>query len=148
MEELLSTLHTELAKWESPLDQLRAFIELHLKVVENDPQLADVLAVELRQSSKFVREYRAHKFYEYLALAEQILNQGISEGMFREGINAKVYRRALFGALDELTVMWVACAREGRSPPCDLSTAAKDIYEIFISGLTDSSSEATDRSTL
>ena len=135
MESILSYVKSALAEEENAAARLRRFIELHLGLVERDLALADVMAVELRQSSKFVREYRARKFYDYLAVAEDILNEGISEGMFRTGINPKIYRRALFGALDELSVMWVTSIREGIKPSYTLSDAVEDVYNLFLSGL-------------
>ena len=135
MESILEYLRSALAAEPDAAARLRRFIELHLGLVERDRALADVLAVELRQSAKFVREYGARKFYEYLTVAEDILNEGISEGMFRSGVNPKIYRRALFGALDEISVMWVTGVREGAKPPCSLSDATDDVFNLFVSGL-------------
>ena len=135
MDTILAVLKTELNKEKTPSGKLRRFIELHLELVQRDRALADVLAVELRQSAKFVREYRARKFYEYLGVAEDILKDGISDGTFRPTIDPKLYRRALFGALDELTVMWLACAREGRDEPCPFDDAVNQVFNLFVFGL-------------
>src|SRR5438045_2956591 len=40
-----------------PLDQLRAFIRTYLRLVADEPAAAEVLTIELRQSSKFMKEY-------------------------------------------------------------------------------------------
>jgi TetR/AcrR family fatty acid metabolism transcriptional regulator len=135
MDMVLDILRTELRVESDAAARLRRFIELHLGLVEQDQALADVLAVELRQSSKFVREYPAKKFYEYLGVAEDILNDGVRAGIFRSGIDPKIYRRALFGALDEISVMWVACARNDVAPPCSLDDAVDDVYNLFVTGL-------------
>ena len=107
-------LKSELREEQTPPGQLRRFIELHLELVQRDQALADVLAVELRQSAKFVREYRARKFYEHLGVAEDILTDGMRDGSFRADIDPKLYRRALFGALDELTVRGSHAPERGR----------------------------------
>jgi len=135
MDTILAVLTAELRKEVGAPQRLRRFIELHLGLVETDQALADVLAVELRQSSKFVREYRAEKFYEYLNVAEDILSDGVSAGMFRSCIDPKIFRRVLFGALEEITVMWVTCERQGVEPPCALSDAVDDVYNLFLAGL-------------
>ncbi|MEE2757263.1 MAG: TetR/AcrR family transcriptional regulator [Myxococcota bacterium] len=135
MDTILAMLKSELREEQTPPGQLRRFIELHLELVQRDQALADVLAVELRQSAKFVREYRARKFYEYLGVAEDILTDGMRDGSFRADIDPKLYRRALFGALDELTVMWLACAREGRAAPWSLNDAVNQVFNLFVSGL-------------
>lgn len=148
MDTILDLLRTELAAEETTAARLRRFIEMHLELVERDRALADVLAVELRQSSKFVREYRAQKFYDYLGVAESILQEGVEDGTFRSNIDPKVYRRAMFGALDELTVMWVACAREDIPPPCSLEEAVEQVFNLFVSGLRLESESSSNRSTL
>jgi hypothetical protein len=63
------------------------------------------------------------------------LNDGVRAGIFRSGIDPKIYRRALFGALDEISVMWVACARNDVAPPCSLDDAVDDVYNLFVTGL-------------
>ncbi len=135
MEKILTDVREMLDNETDASARLRAFIGLHLALVDRDPALADILTVELRQSSKFVREYRPHKFFEYLDVAEDILNQGIQSGQFRPDIQPKVWRRALFGALDEVTLMWVACLREGVDPPSTLAEAASTICNLMLSGL-------------
>ena len=60
---------------------------------------------------------------------------GIRSGQFRTDIQPKVWRRALFGALDEVTLMWVACLREGVAPPSTLAEAASTICNLMLSGL-------------
>ena len=135
MDFILGTLRAALAEESDATARLRRFIELHFQLVESDPALADVLSVELRQSSKFVREYKAHKFYEYLGVAEEILREGVDDGFFRSDLDPKVFRRALFGALDEVTLTWVHGQREGRTPPCSLENATNTIHNLFSSGL-------------
>jgi len=135
MEKILRDVRSMLKTESDASARLEAFIGLHLALVDRDPALADILTVELRQSSKFVREYRPQKFFEYLDVAEEILNQGIRSGQFRSDIQPKVWRRALFGALDEVTLMWVACLREGVDPPSTLAEAAATICNLMLSGL-------------
>ncbi len=135
MDSILEGLRESLAEEPDARARLRRFVQLHFQLVESDPALADVLSVELRQSSKFVREYKAHKFYEYLGVAEEILREGATDGFFRSDIDPKVFRRALFGALDEVTLMWVHGQREGRTPPCSLESAANQVHNLFSSGV-------------
>src|SRR5687767_15687178 len=42
---------------EPPKRQLHAFIRTYLKLVHDEPAAAEVLTIELRQSSKFMKEY-------------------------------------------------------------------------------------------
>ena len=68
MTPLIETMKTELAKQKSPEDKIITFIQRHCQVVEKNPDLALLLEVELRQSNKFLHEYKGTKFKEYLDL--------------------------------------------------------------------------------
>src|ERR1043165_5862397 len=42
---------------DQPIEQLRAFVRSYLRLVNDEPAAAEVLTIELRQSSKFMKEY-------------------------------------------------------------------------------------------
>lgn len=113
------------------VERLRRFIDQHLQMVAEQPTLAEVLTRELRQSAKFVREYRAPKFSEYLDLLEEIIEYGRQTGEFAEDISPKVLKRALFGALDEVSLHWVTSRRS----PYSLEAAAEEIWRLCAQGI-------------
>src|SRR5512132_2077692 len=55
MEQVNRTLEAAIASAGSPLEQLRAFIRAYLRLVHDEPAAAEVLTIELRQSSKFMK---------------------------------------------------------------------------------------------
>src|SRR5256885_2666434 len=55
MTALLAEARSELAREKSAPDKLQRFIQLHLALVERNPELASVLIVELRQSAQFIK---------------------------------------------------------------------------------------------
>jgi len=68
MEQVIAIARATLAGEGSPVDKLRRVIVSHLEFVQQNPELAEVLTVELRQSSKFLKEYKASKFGALLKL--------------------------------------------------------------------------------
>ena len=81
MDNIIEHVNDALA-FDSAPERLRIFVQKHLQMVRDYPELAEVLIVELRQSSKFMREYTPVKFAEYLDIIEQILRDGIDAGDF------------------------------------------------------------------
>src|SRR5438132_10300364 len=59
-----------------PREKLRRVAALHLERLGADRNLAVVFQVELRGSTKFMREFSAAGFAEYLALLRQIFEEG------------------------------------------------------------------------
>ena len=115
----------------NPKDKLRRFLTLHLKLVQENPNLAQVLQIELRQSSKFMKEYEGGKFADYMNVVRAILEEGKELGVFREDINPRILRRAIFGAVDELALEWLVMEKKKYS----LEECADQISNVFIKGI-------------
>ncbi len=113
------------------VEKLRRFISLHLEWVKEHQHTAQVLQVELRQSSKFMKEYGGTKFKEYLDIIGQILEEGKKEGVFHSSLNPNLVKRALFGAIDEMALEWVLMKKKKYSP----GEAAEQIARLFIGGV-------------
>ncbi|MBA2541931.1 MAG: TetR/AcrR family transcriptional regulator [Deltaproteobacteria bacterium] len=90
-----------------PIDQLRAFIHAYLKLVHDEPSAAEVLTIELRQSSKFMKEYENPQFADFLRTLGGIIAAGQQQGQLDDAIPAHVAARMIFGMLDELALAWV-----------------------------------------
>ena len=92
---------------ETATDKLARFAQTYVALVENHPQAAEVITVELRQSAKFMKEYKNPRFAEFLKILAGVIEDGQRRGEFANDIPAPVCARALFGMLDELALMWV-----------------------------------------
>src|SRR5215475_5317937 len=90
-----------------PVDQLRAFIRTYLQLVHDEPTAAEVLTIELRQSSKFMKEYENPEFADFLRLLGGIIAAAQDKGELERSIPAHVAARMIFGILDELALAWV-----------------------------------------
>jgi TetR/AcrR family fatty acid metabolism transcriptional regulator len=78
-----------------------------------------------------MKEYDNRKFSEYLDLISEIILEGQEKGIFRREVNPGIFKRAFFGALDELSRLWVLAPQKKYS----ISTAAKQISDYFLKGL-------------
>lgn len=128
---IIARVKQELALLENPEEKLERFAALHLSLAEDNGDLAEIIQVELRQSSKFMKEYRNKKFAEYVNIISQIVRQGQATGVFRADVMPGIFKRAFFGALDEMSRFWVLSSRKKYS----VSTAAKQISEFFLQGI-------------
>jgi TetR/AcrR family fatty acid metabolism transcriptional regulator len=117
------------------LDKLERFALCHLKLIEQNKDMAEIIQVELRQSSKFMKSYKNEQFAEYLDLIADIVREGQEKGLFKKEILPDLVKRALFGALDELSRYWVLSSHR----KYDIETAAKQISDTFLYGLADDS---------
>jgi TetR/AcrR family fatty acid metabolism transcriptional regulator len=131
MKRVLDNMREEISKETGSVKKIERFALNHLKLIEQNKDVAEIIQVELRQSSKFMKEYKNEKFAEYLNLIADIIQEGQREGIFKNDIIPGIAKRAFFGALDEMSRFWVLSSRR----KYDIETAAKQISEYFLSGL-------------
>jgi len=113
-----------------PKEKLRQIALLHLERLGDDRDLAVVFQVELRGSTKFMEEFSAAGFAEYLALIRSTFEEGQHAGVFRADLNAKVVAKILFGALDEMATNWILSKRRYKLAPM-----ADQVLDIFLNGV-------------
>jgi TetR/AcrR family fatty acid metabolism transcriptional regulator len=131
MGEVVADIRTRVADGNGALSRLRIFIRNHMDLLTREAGLIEVIQVELRQSNKFMKEYVPVKFLEYLDVISAILEDGKREGVFRRELNVTLARRAIFGALDEISLAYVLSRKRKYDP----AAAADEIYRIFADGL-------------
>ena len=128
---IISKMKKAMEKEKDPLKKIRTFAVNHLNMITKNRDLATIIQVELRQSSKFMKEYVNKKFIEYLNLISVAIHEGQRKGIIREEVTAGISKRAFFGALDEMARYWVLSSSKKYNP----TSSAKQISDIFVRGL-------------
>jgi TetR/AcrR family fatty acid metabolism transcriptional regulator len=128
---LLATLERELARRQTYEDKLRCVLELQLGLLEGERDLAEVITVNLRQSTRLMKQYAAPKFMQYLDVIARVVEGGQKAGEFRPDLSPHLVARAVFGALDGLTMTWAL----GKAEAGGLSRAATQVADVFLRGL-------------
>jgi TetR/AcrR family fatty acid metabolism transcriptional regulator len=131
MGEVVAGVRQRISAGGDALAKLRIFIDNHMELLDREAGLIEVLQVELRQSKKFLKDYTPVKFFEYLEVISDILEEGKREGLFRPDLNVSVARRAIFGALDELCLTYVL----SHNPKYHPTVSSAEVYRILAGGL-------------
>jgi TetR/AcrR family fatty acid metabolism transcriptional regulator len=131
MKLVLDNMIARIGAVDDPAEKLKVFALTHLQLIEQNKSVAEIIQVELRQSSKFMKEYKNEKFAQYLDLIAAIIQEGQKRGVFRKEVIPGVVKRAFFGALDEMSRFWVLSSHR----EYDIKTAAQQISEFFIQGI-------------
>jgi TetR/AcrR family fatty acid metabolism transcriptional regulator len=130
MAEAISAGRVLIEKIDDPSEKLRRIAMLHLERLGADRDLAVVFQVELRGSTKFMREFSAAGFAEYLVLLRKTFEEGQRSGVFRKDLNAKLVSKILFGALDEMATNWIISKRNYKLEPM-----ADVVMDVFLNGV-------------
>lgn len=127
----IEQVEEKISKVEDPLEKIRAFVAQHLCMIRENKHMAEVMQIELRQSSKFMRRYVPVKFLEYLDLIGRIIEEGKQKGVIRKDVIPAIAKRAIFGALDEMLLYWVLA----KKPKYSMEQSIEQISHLFIDGL-------------
>jgi len=123
-------VRAEIAGEPDAVAKIRRLVALHFSVLENDPALAEVVQVELRQGHKFFRGASAHEVSAYFELIGSILEEGQAAGQIRRDVAIKIATKVLFGAMDQVATSWVLGKRKYR-----LSDATEAVAAVFLRGV-------------
>ncbi|MCC6621973.1 MAG: TetR/AcrR family transcriptional regulator [Deltaproteobacteria bacterium] len=130
MDEILRRQEDAVGLIEDPVERLVIFTRVHFESVAESRALAEVITVELRQSSKFMRNTDMKPFGRYLGIIRRIVDDGSRTGTFAPALDSRIIARAIFGAIDELALEW-AMGNRGTS----LEDACAQVTDLFLSGL-------------
>jgi len=120
----------ELAEIDGAEDRLRRIAELHLERLGADRDLAVVFQVELRGSIKFMQEFSAAGFADYLDIIRQTIEDGQRTGAFRDDIKAIIAAKILYGALDEMVTNWILSKKK-----YDLKPMSAEVLKALLGGI-------------
>ena len=95
--QIVENMRKELEKEKDPLRKIKRFAIAHLSIVSKQQHLGEVLGVEVRQSSKFMKEYINKPFIEYLNLIRSIVIEGQERGLIRKDLTPGIMKRAFLG---------------------------------------------------
>jgi len=130
MADFVGVLRKAIAGEADAASKIRRLVSLHFRILEESPDLAEVVQVELRQGQKFFRGASSQEIGAYFALIGSVLEEGVAEGRFRSGLPVKVATKILFGAMDQMATSWVLGKRGYR-----LVDTADAVAEIFLQGV-------------
>jgi TetR/AcrR family transcriptional regulator, fatty acid metabolism regulator protein len=130
MAEFVEALRKAIAGEPDAASKVRRLVSLHFRMLEENPDLAEVVQVELRQGHKFFRGASSQEIGAYFALIGSVLEEGVAEGRFRRGLPVKVATKMLFGAMDQMATSWVLGKRGYR-----LADTADAVAGVFLQGV-------------
>jgi len=130
MERFIAEGRDELAKIDSPVERLRKIAELHLQRLGADRDLAVVFQVELRGSTKYMQEFSAAGFHDYLEVIRKTIEDGQNSGVLRSDIKPVICAKILYGALDEMVTNWILSKKA-----YPLQPMAAEVLKIFLDGM-------------
>jgi TetR/AcrR family fatty acid metabolism transcriptional regulator len=130
MAEFVSAMWHAIAEEPDAIAKVRRLVYVHFDMLERNPELAEVVQVELRQGQKFFRGPATQEIAGYFALIASVLEEGVAAGDFRRDLPVKVAAKMLFGSMDQMATSWVLGKRGYR-----LADTAPTVADLFLLGI-------------
>lgn len=136
--DMIQALRAGLQPIHDPVQKMTLVLTAVIDLFESDPQLAEVFLVELRQSGKCFSSQPMAVILEFLDLLEEILKEGIAQGVIRKDIHTKVARGVLFGAVENILLGWLLRRTHPeffkKEKPYTLEEAKETLMKLFATG--------------
>ena len=117
---------------DEPADEkLAGIAKILLRTWRNDPALVTVMVREVARTPHV--QQQVAEIHEAFRLIERVIEQGLSDGLFRAGLDARFASWIFYGALEEILTGWVL----GQLPDGDeeVARAERTIVEVVCGGL-------------
>jgi TetR/AcrR family fatty acid metabolism transcriptional regulator len=109
---LITRIEEEISTAPNAIKAIESVCRIHFLNSEQNPDLAYVMQIELRQANLELRREIGQVVKSYYELIERIIVQGMKEGLFRQDLNPRMTRSLIFGAMDEMVTSWVVTGRK------------------------------------
>lgn len=129
-QDMLLDYDQQLAGISGTRNRLRYMIWLHLRTINEEPKLSDLMLRILRSGS----DYNTSNIYQlnrvYTRKTMDIIREGVDAGEFRNDISLRLVRDMIYGCIEHRT--WSYMRGEGEF---DMDSTADSIVNLLISGL-------------
>lgn len=130
MEDFLSSLRKQLEGIRGALNKLRKLIWYHLYFYEQNRNYTLILLQNIRLNPRFASTQAYQLIREFSEMVVQIIEEGKREGSIQAGIDARLLRDAILGAIEHVTIRGSILGRIPR-----LTDVAERLYGFFAWGI-------------
>ncbi|WP_281180620.1 TetR/AcrR family transcriptional regulator [Alicyclobacillus kakegawensis] len=130
IQKIVSTLQDALGSIDGAAEKLQFLVHLYLRELGADPELAMVTQVHMRQVDAGIRRAIGEFMKPFYSVLDEIVEAGVTQGVFHEPMDRRIARRMIFGTMDETVTAWVLSGSK-----YDLYAQADAVVDVLLHGL-------------
>lgn len=130
MGQFIESCRKRIQEVNSAAEKVYVLIESHLGMLSQDPEMAIVTQIELRQSNPEVNQGIGAILKGYFDLMEEVISDGMKQGVFNDGLDVRTARLMIFGTIDQAATSWVM-----KQCKFELNSLVDPIHNLFLNGL-------------
>lgn len=130
MGQFIETGRARIQEAKTAEEKVYVLVQHHLSHLGNNPEMAIVTQIELRQSNPDVNQGIGSVLKGYFNLIEEVIREGVEQGIFRDDLDIRMARMMLYGTIDEAATSWVM-----KQCKYELISLVDPIHNLFLHGL-------------
>lgn len=130
MGQFIETCRGRIQEAKTADQKIYELVATHLGLLSNDPEMAIVTQIELRQSNPEVNKGIGAVLKGYFNLIEDVIREGMETGVFREEMDVRMARVMIFGTIDQAATSWIM-----KGCKFELISLVDHIHNLFLNGL-------------
>lgn len=123
----------------SPLRKLRRLIRTHFFLYLVNRDFLKVFVLQIQLSSRFYASPVYGTYRQYFTLIENIIEEGKSEGVFRQDVEPRVFRNMFLGTFSHMAIRWLILGQAAGTDMMSEIDQATDLLSLAV--LTDGALE-------
>lgn len=133
--EMVALVEEKVAQQQAVEEKLKTLITLHFSYMAEDPDLAmvtqlELRQLELRQLNPLIREKISEVLKRHLRVIDHIIQSGIEQKVFRPDLDPLLARYMIFGTLDETITSWLM-----KEQKFNLLSKVDALWQLLLGGL-------------
>lgn len=130
MGEFITRIEDEISSVNSASEKLFRIIQSHFALLGDNPAMARVTQIELRQADVKIAEGIHQSLKQYFRLIESIISEGQLRGELKPNLDVRLIRKMIFGTMDEVVTSWVMSKRQE-----ELKSLSEQVYLLLSEGI-------------
>lgn len=126
----------------TPLRKLRRLIRNHFSLYLVNRDFLKVFLLQIQLSSRFYASPVYETYRRYFSLIEEIIEEGKSEGVFRQDVDPRVFRNMYFGTFSHMAIRWFILGQVAGTDVMSEIDQATDLLSVAV--LTDEALEESE----
>ena len=130
MGEFIARIENDISSVDSAPEKLFRIIQSHFTLLGENPAMARVTQIELRQADVKIAEGIHQSLKQYFRLIESIISEGQFRGELKPNLDVKLMRKMIFGTMDEVVTSWVMSKRQE-----ELKSLSEQVFLLLSEGI-------------
>ena len=105
--DMVATLRAAMDGMDDVDSKVSLIVSSVMGLLQTDRHLAEIIVVELRQSTKFLTSSAMVELIEFLELIKEVVVEGQSKGIYRKEVDPAMIAILLVGCMESILNMWI-----------------------------------------